>query len=136
MIENAKNLIAMIKVESFLSRLILVQSLILLLFVFILLPTLLNDNSNDDLIHCNIRMVIEKSGNSLPTPTIIALRFADIGIIRILILFLFLASVLFFEIRYKKGKAKDIYYLIFSIFCLTIGFMFIIACLLPFIPLC
>ena len=126
----------MAKAEKFLSRFILVQSLVLSLFAFILLPILLDDNSNNDLSSCNIRTVIEQNGDSLPIPTGIAMKFTDIGSIRILIVSLFIASVLILEVKYRESKAKDIYYSIYSIFCFAIGFIFLSAILLPFIPLC
>ncbi|MBN2419111.1 MAG: hypothetical protein JXL81_06970 [Deltaproteobacteria bacterium] len=126
----------MIKSEKILSRLILVQALVLSLVVFILLPSLLRDTSGDDLAGCTVRSVIEQSGDSLPVPTRIAIKFTDIRPLRILFVILFAASVFVLEIRYKKSRAKDIYYSIYSVCCFAVGLMFLTACLLPFIPLC
>ena len=123
------------KSDSYLSRLQFFLSQLLLLPVFVLLPLILRDTSNDDININNIRALWEKNQLELPVPTHYAIYFTDNATIRIILLILFITIGCFVEFFLSNKKISGSYHSVCLVIFITTGALFLISCLLPFIPL-
>jgi len=123
------------KSDKYLSRLQFFISQLLSIFVFVILPLILKDTANDEIKMNTIRTLWEESHLVLPVPTHYAISFTDNTILRIIILILFLIVGLFMEFFLKNKKISGTYHSVCLLIFITTGAFFLIACLLPFMPL-
>ncbi len=123
------------KPDRYLSRLQFFISQLLLLPVFVILPLLLRDTANDDINIKTIRTLWEESHLVLPVPTYYAIYFTDNTTLRIIILILFIIIGFFIEFFLKNKKISGTYHSVCLVIFMTTGTLFLIGCLLPFIPL-
>jgi len=65
------------KSDKYLSKLILILSILISTLVFIVLPMILEDKSHEEIAVHTIRDTWEEDYLSLPTPTTLAITFAD-----------------------------------------------------------
>lgn len=123
------------KSDKYLSRLQFFISQLLSIFVFAILPLILKDTVNDGIKINTIRTLWEESHIVLPAPTYYAIYFTDNTILRIIILILFFIVGLLMEFFLNNKKISGTYHLVCLLIFITAGAFFLIACLLPFIPL-
>ena len=123
------------KFDSYLSRLQFFISQLLLISVFVLLPLILRDTVNDDINIKTIRALWEDSHLVLPVPTHYAIYFTDNITLRIIILILFVIIGCFMEFVFKNKKISGTYHSVCLVIFIITGTLFLISCLLPFIPL-
>ena len=123
------------KAGKYLSRLLFFISQLLSLFVFVILPLILKDTANDEIKMNTIRILWKESHLVLPVPTHYAIYFTDNTILRIIILILFLIVGLFMEFFLNNKKISGTYHSVCLLIFIKTGAFFLIACLLPFMPL-
>jgi len=123
------------KAGKYLSRLLFFISQLLSLFVFVILPLILKDTANDEIKMNTIRTLWKESHLVLPVPTHYAIYFTDNTTLRIIILILFFIVGLFMEFFLNNKKISGTYHLVCLVIFITAGTFFLIACLLPFMPL-
>jgi len=123
------------KPDKYLSRLQFFISQLLLIPVFVILPLLLKNTANDDIRINTIRVLWEKNHFVLPIPTNYAIYFTDNTTLRIIILILFIIIGCFIEFFLNNKKISGTYHSVCLILLIITGTLFLIACLLPFIPL-
>ena len=121
--------------ENYLSRLILLTSILISLFAFIVLPIILSDDSNAELKTYTFRNALDENGLSLPTPTKYAVLFSDHNVIRFTIFILFAVAGVLLEIQCKNKKITGTYHLVYLLLGIMICGLFLFACILPSIPL-
>ena len=120
---------------TFLSRLLLVLSQLMSAVVFLLLPLILERASADDIELVSIRELWEQSGIALPTLTAHTLFFSDHNRLRIIGFLLLLAAGILVEWYMRDKKKSGVYHSICLAGSVVAGFLFLTACLLPFVPL-
>ena len=123
------------KPDSYLSRLQFFISQLLLISVFVMLPLIFRDTVNDEINIKTIRALWEDSHLVLPVPTHYAIYFTDNTTLRIIILIFFMIIGCFMEFFLKNKKISGTYHSVCVVFFVTTGTLFLIGCLLPFIPL-
>jgi len=127
------------KPEKYLSRLQLILGLIVSLFVFIVFPMVLEKDTGHEIKISTIRDLWEDAGKGhkmgLPAPTQYTLFFTDHKSFRIIAFLLFLIIGVAVETLCSNKIASGTYHSIFLATGVITGFFFLLACLLPFIPL-
>ena len=127
------------KPDKYLSRLQLILGLIISLFALIIFPMVLEKDTGDDI---KISTLRDSLGNAdkelqmeLPRPTQHALYFADHKNYRIIAFLLFLIIGVVVEIFCPSKMVSGTYHSIFLATGVATGCYFLLACILPFIPL-
>jgi len=123
------------KSDSYLSRLQFFMSQFILALVLVVLPLILKETENDGIKINNIRKLWEESHLILPVPTHYAINFTDNAILRMILLIIFIIIGSFIEFSLNNKKISGTYHSICLLIFITTGAFFLIACLLPFMPL-
>ncbi len=119
----------------FLSRLQLIISQLTSAVVFLLLPLILERSPTDDIAVASIRTIWEQSGTALPTLTGYTLFFNDHEWVRIIGFLLLLVAGILVEWFVNDKKKTGAYHSACLAGFMVTGFLFLTACLLPFMPL-
>ncbi len=123
------------KSDTYLSRLQFFISQLLLIPVFVILPLILKNTTNDEIKINTIRTLWEESHFVLPIPTHYAIYFTDNISLRITLLILFILIGSLIELFLNNKKISGTYHSICLLIFITTGAFFLTACLLPFMPL-
>jgi hypothetical protein len=82
-----------------------------------------------------VRYLWGEDGFALPTPTANAVSFTDHKRVRIILFLLFLIAGILVEKRCQNKILTGTFHSVYLILCVIIGFYFLLACILPFIPM-
>ena len=123
------------KSDNYLSRLQFFISQLFLLLVFLILPLILKLTTTDEVKINTIRALWEASHLDLPVLTHYAIYFTDNMNLRIMLLILFILIGSLIEIFINNKKISGTYHSVCLLIFITTGAFFLIACLLPFMPL-
>ena len=123
------------KSDNYLSKLILFTSVLISFFAFVFLPMILKDNSNEEFKTYTLRNSWEENKLALPTPTKYAILYSDQKIIRFTIFTLFAAAGVLLEIQCKNKVITGTYHLFYLLLGIIISGSFLLACILPSIPI-
>lgn len=120
---------------SFLSKLLLGLSIILLSVSFLLLPFTLSKQSDDDIQMTTLRNTLDRNGMALPTPTRFSLSFTDHTLLRVIVFVVLIGAGLAGEFYIKHRKTGGLIHLVNICIGLCTGSYFALSLILPFIPL-
>ena len=123
------------KSDKYLSKLILILSILISTLVFIVFPMILEDKSQEEIALHTLRDTWEENYLSLPTPTKLAITFTDHNVIRTIVFSVFIIAGVLVEVLCKNKMITGTYHSVFLMLCIIIGTFFLLACLLPYIPL-
>ena len=123
------------KSDNYLSKLILILSILVSTSVFIVFPVILRDSSHEEIPIHTIRDTWQEDHLLLPAPTKFAITFADHNIIRIIIFILFIVVGVLFEVLCKNKMITGTYHSVYLLLCVILGTYFFLACIVPYIPL-
>lgn len=120
---------------SFLSKLLLALSIVLLTVTFLLLPMTLAKNTEEEFQAATLRDTLDKDGMALPSPTRFSLSFTDNSLLRVVIFVVLLAAGLAGEFYIKRKKTGGIIHTANILIALGMGSYFVLSLVIPFIPL-
>ena len=119
----------------FLSRLLLILSIVLLAISLFLLPRTLTKQTNDQIQLVTLRDILEKDNMVLPYPTKLCISFSDKPLLRVIIFIFLLAVGLAGEFFIKNKKIGGVIHLANILIGLCMGSYFALSLILPFTPL-
>ncbi|MBW2207650.1 MAG: hypothetical protein JRG79_12120 [Deltaproteobacteria bacterium] len=120
---------------SFLSRLLLILSIVLLAISLFLLPRALTKQTDDQIQLVTLRDILEKDNMVLPYPTKLCISFSDKPLLRGIIFVFLLAVGLAGEFFIKNKKIGGLIHLVNILIALGMGSYFALSLVLPFTPL-
>ena len=123
--------------ETYLSRLLLVLSLAAVLTLTVLLPQVLTHHQAgpDEVQLASFRSMLDKSGGIFPTPTVAAIWFTDHWIPRLALLGLLAVAGIAVEKGVANRKVSGFYHAVVLSVAALAGALFLLACILPLMPL-
>lgn len=127
----------MLNSSDFLSKIILLQAILISLIVFLTIPSILekkSDNINEINI-ASIRDSWQEGKASLPIPTVHAIFFTEHRFIRWFFLSISIIAGVLIEMRCKNKIFSGTYHSVHLMFFTFLGAYLLIGCLAPFIPL-
>jgi hypothetical protein len=122
---------------NYLSKILLVQSLIISALVFVALPMLLAQNAEtgDAVAQTSIRDMWPEDQTSFPVPTVMAIAFTDHRVLRGSLFFVFVLGGILIETRCPNKKTTGTFHALHLLLSTLWGAYFLLGCLAPFIPL-
>ena len=123
------------KSDNYLSKLILILSILVSTSVFIVFPVILRDSSHEEIPIHTIRDTWQEDYLLLPAPTKFAITFADHNIIRIIMLSVLIFAGVLFEVICRNKMITGTYHSVSLLLCIMLGAYLFLACIVPYIPL-
>ena len=122
---------------NYLSKIILFQSILISTLVFWALPLLLEKSSGNgtEIEETSIRDTWQEEHNSLPVPTVFALKFADHRVLRWGLFSVLVAGGVLIEMLCQNTKTTGTYHSLHLMLCTLWGAFFLLGCIVPYIPL-
>lgn len=123
------------KSDNYLSKLILILSILVSILVFIVFPMVLENTSHEEIAIHTIRDTWQDNQLLLPAPTKFAVTFADHNIIRIIMLSVLIFAGVLFEVICRNKMITGTYHSVSLLLCIMLGAYLFLACIVPYIPL-
>ncbi|MFC1580155.1 hypothetical protein ACFL4N_04520 [Thermodesulfobacteriota bacterium] len=120
---------------SFLSKLLLCLSIVLLSVTFLLLPMTLTRHTDDKIQMLTLRDTLDKDGMALPSPTRFSLSFTDNSLLRVVVFVVLLSVGFAGEFYIKSKKIGGVIHIVNILIALGMGSYFALSLVLPFTPL-
>ncbi|RZB33356.1 MAG: hypothetical protein SRB1_01184 [Desulfobacteraceae bacterium Eth-SRB1] len=122
------------KSAHYLSKLILTISILISTVVFMIFPMILEDDPQEEIVIPTIRDAWEGDDILLPTPTVLAVSFADHKGMRIIIFSLCIVAGVLVEALCRNKTITGMYHSVYLLLCSMLGAGFLLACILPYMP--
>jgi hypothetical protein len=120
---------------SFISKLLLGLSIVLLAVTFLLLPMTLTKHTDNKIQIATLRDTLDKNGMALPSPTRFSLFYTDHTLLRVIIFIVLLAAGLAGEFYIKSKKIGGVIHIANILIALGMCSYFALSLVLPFTPL-